>query len=159
MITCMKKEHYYLCAYYVNKHVILQLMRLRDIWGKFQAIGKYNNKQKWFRLSPLESRRHKSLGEWKHVVDICPFFTRETFFWLPVCFTAHQLPCCPWYKSHMNKKHLSKKYGNVKPLLQSNLSKLYPALTLVLWSLCKQCRTRSVGFFRSQLIWVYIVCH
>ena len=25
--------------------------------------------------------------------------------------------------------------------------------------LCKQCRSRSVGFFRSQLIWIYTVCH
>ena len=38
------------------------------------------------------------------------------------------------------------------------------ALTLVLLNpdihcLCKQCRSRSVGFWRSQLIWIYIVCH
>ena len=26
-------------------------------------------------------------------------------------------------------------------------------------SLCKQCRSRSVGFFRSQLIWICTVCH
>ena len=37
-------------------------------------------------------------------------------------------------------------------------------LTLVLLSpdmscLCKQCRSRSVGFFRSQLIWICTVCH
>ena len=25
--------------------------------------------------------------------------------------------------------------------------------------LCKQCRSRSVGFFRSQLIWICFVCH
>ena len=25
--------------------------------------------------------------------------------------------------------------------------------------LCKQCRSRSVGFFRSQLIWICTVCH
>ena len=24
---------------------------------------------------------------------------------------------------------------------------------------CKQCRSRSVGFFRSQLIWICTVCH
>ena len=37
-------------------------------------------------------------------------------------------------------------------------------LTLVLLNpdmpfLCKQCRSRSVGFWRSQLIWIYTVCH
>ena len=25
--------------------------------------------------------------------------------------------------------------------------------------LCKQCRSRSVGFWRSKLIWIYTVCH
>ena len=25
--------------------------------------------------------------------------------------------------------------------------------------LCKQCRSRSVGFWRSQLIWIFTVCH
>ena len=37
-------------------------------------------------------------------------------------------------------------------------------LTLVLLNpdmscLCKQCRSRSVGFWRSQLIWICTVCH
>ena len=37
-------------------------------------------------------------------------------------------------------------------------------LTLVLLNpdipcLCRQCRSRSVGFFRSQLIWICTVCH
>ena len=41
---------------------------------------------------------------------------------------------------------------------------LYIILTLVLLNLdipclCKQCRARSVGFFRSQLIWLCTVCH
>ena len=39
-----------------------------------------------------------------------------------------------------------------------------PGLTLVLLNpdipcLCKQCRARSVGFWRSQLIWICTVCH
>ena len=39
-----------------------------------------------------------------------------------------------------------------------------PGLTLVLLNpdmscLCKQCRSRSVGFFRSQLIWICTICH
>ena len=32
-------------------------------------------------------------------------------------------------------------------------------LNLELPCLCKQCRSRSVGFWRSQLIWICIVCH
>ena len=51
-----------------------------------------------------------------------------------------------------------------------NLSFLFPGspfplhLTLVLLNpdipcLCKQCRSRSVGFWRSQLIWICTVCH
>ena len=46
------------------------------------------------------------------------------------------------------------------------LSKNYfnSILTLVLLNLdipclCKQCRSRSVGFWRSQLIWICTVCH
>ena len=46
---------------------------------------------------------------------------------------------------------------------QANLSPYY-LLTLVLLNpdipwLCKQCRSRSVGFFRSQLILICTVCH
>ena len=42
--------------------------------------------------------------------------------------------------------------------------KLHLYLTLVLLHpdipcLCKQCRSRSVGFWRSQLIWICTVCH
>ena len=41
---------------------------------------------------------------------------------------------------------------------------LVVGLTLVLLNpdipcLCKQCRSRSVGFWRSQLIWICTVCH
>ena len=32
-------------------------------------------------------------------------------------------------------------------------------LNLEMHCLCKQCRSRSVGFFRSQLIWIFTVCH
>ena len=43
-----------------------------------------------------------------------------------------------------------------------NISLIF--LTLVLLNpdipcLCKQCRSRSVGFWRSQLIWICTVCH
>ena len=54
-----------------------------------------------------------------------------------------------------------------KPFLDFNLSAsnaIWILLTLVLLNpnipcLCKQCRSRSVGFFRSQLIWICTVCH
>ena len=32
-------------------------------------------------------------------------------------------------------------------------------LNLDIPCLCKQCRSRSIGFFRSQLIWICTVCH
>ena len=31
--------------------------------------------------------------------------------------------------------------------------------TLIMSCLCKQCRSRSVGFFKIQLIWICTVCH
>ena len=34
-----------------------------------------------------------------------------------------------------------------------------PVLNLDMHCLCKQCRSRSVGFWRSQLIWIYTVFH
>ena len=50
------------------------------------------------------------------------------------------------------------------PVRRRKLEHLVSALTLILLnldmpSLCKQCRSRSAGFFRSQLIWIYTVCH
>ena len=44
------------------------------------------------------------------------------------------------------------------------LTQSFHILTLVLpkldiLCLCKQCRSRSVGFWRSQLIWIRTVCH
>ena len=53
----------------------------------------------------------------------------------------------------------------VQPFIARNLSLSSPCdLTLVrlnpdMSCLCKQCRFRSVGFFRSQLIWICTVCH
>ena len=46
------------------------------------------------------------------------------------------------------KKHLICRYPLTLVLLNSDISCLY-----------KQCRSRSVGFWRSQLIWIYTVCH
>ena len=46
---------------------------------------------------------------------------------------------------------------------QENIRWLQLSLTLVLQNpdipcFCKQCRSRSVGFWRSQLIWIWTVC-
>ena len=50
--------------------------------------------------------------------------------------------------------------------IQSNgsLLRIFLSVTLVLLNpdmscLCKQCTSRSVGFWRSQLIWICTVCH
>ena len=53
---------------------------------------------------------------------------------------------------------------STKNNLLSVLNSSYVILTLALLNpdipcLCKQCRSRSVGFWRSQLIWIYTVCH
>ena len=48
-------------------------------------------------------------------------------------------------------------YGELEIIILELSS--YTPPELVLLNLCKQCRSRSVGFFRSQLIWIYTVCH
>ena len=42
-----------------------------------------------------------------------------------------------------------------QPALQLTLVLLNPDIS----GFCKQCRSRSVGFWRSQLIWIYTVCN
>ena len=63
---------------------------------------------------------------------------------------------------------IGKQTGNNKscrPCKMTEIYKVYEVpLTLVLLNrdmpcLCKQCSSRSVGFFRSQLIWICTVCH
>ena len=47
-------------------------------------------------------------------------------------------------------------------VLQAAVSSCTLALVLLspdIPCLCKQCRSRSVGFWRSQLIWIFTVCH
>ena len=70
-----------------------------------------------------------------------------------------------WFMCFLSMPTKSKQFGLL-------LCKLWPEIhlyyqlnfTLVLLipdmpCLCKQCRSRSVGFFRSQLIWIFTVCH
>ena len=52
----------------------------------------------------------------------------------------------------------------LSPFRSLAMTKIHVVLTLVLLNpdipcLGKQCRSRSVGFFRSQLIWICTVCH
>ena len=48
------------------------------------------------------------------------------------------------------KYRINLKYSDTLTLVLLNLDKS---------CLCKQCRSRSAGFFRSQLIWICTVCH
>ena len=57
---------------------------------------------------------------------------------------------CPFYTYH-----LAESTHSVNPYLTLTLVLLNPDIPC----LCKQCRSRSVGFFRSQLIWICTVCH
>ena len=55
-------------------------------------------------------------------------------------------------------------YLSIKTLCMPTYYVFMEKLTLVLLSpdilyICKQCRSRSVGFWRSQLIWICTVCH
>ena len=69
-------------------------------------------------------------------------------------------------KIHENEVHFcsTKDFLQVKALCIKNLHVIWKILTLVLLKpdmpcLCKQCRSRSVGFSRSQLIWICTVWH
>ena len=72
----------------------------------------------------------------------------------------------------MNRRTDIKKFNSVCKIKLAKICKLSPLyyhielviLTLVLLNpdisyICKQCRSRSVGFWRSQLIWICTVCH
>ena len=61
------------------------------------------------------------------------------------------------------RHHLMRGHKNIK-VYPLTLTGSVSVLTLVLLNvdikcLCKQCRSRSVGFRRSQLIWICTVCH
>ena len=65
-------------------------------------------------------------------------------------------------RKNMKKKNKQKKTNKIAQLFSSCVS--YSMLTLILLNsnmpcLCKQCRSRSVGFWRSQLIWICTACH
>ena len=77
--------------------------------------------------------------------------------------------CRPWSEEAVRRILKYGKCGilNVWPnslFLGSRYVVINESLTLVLLNpdipcLCKQCRARSVGFWRSQLIWICTVCH
>ena len=63
--------------------------------------------------------------------------------------------CCVWWVLSGEKRELFLCFCYVH---------VCTILTLVLLNsdtpcLCKQCRSRSIGFWRSQLIWICTVCH
>ena len=70
--------------------------------------------------------------------------------------------------SHLGVRYLCTGYCSLKDLINSDKTGLdpilLPVLILVLLNpdipcFCKQCRSRSEGFWRSQLIWICTVCH
>ena len=96
------------------------------------------------------SRRHFILKYFSH-------FTQKTGFDIS-CKLSPAETICMTYESLFSGKN------TVKPVLKTTCIKQSPLLTLVLLNpdmpcLDKQCRSRSVGFWRSQLIWIYIICH
>ena len=98
----------------------------------------------------------------------CVFLQAGQLLWYFICFPAHQDPLKRVYS---NRKDLTPFGSKFFPLREDLFSEavvfpwafIFP-LTLVLLNpdipcLCKQCRSRSVGFWRSQLIWLCTVCH
>ena len=76
-------------------------------------------------------------------------------------FTSLNSDCFIWPLCHISstKSMIFKAKSKNK-----NCNTKWLSLTLVLLNpdipfLCKQCRSRSVGFWRSQLIWICTVCH
>ena len=97
--------------------------------------------------------------------------------WAKICHSRHLrwFLTFDWYSAHLNTKttliyDVDRVTGFC--IFQYILvfwcilyqPKVVSCLTLVLLNsdipcLCKQCRSRSVGFWRSQLIWICTVCH
>ena len=61
------------------------------------------------------------------------------------------------YKTKLNVKQVLPKF-KLQKLEHVQLGK-FTHLNLALLNLDRQCRSRSVGFWRSQLIWICTVCH
>ena len=88
------------------------------------------------------------LNLWMEVIHICPDVT----YWLGVlCFTILTNP------SDLEVKVMDLETIYVKSFWLKFLTLVL--LNLDIHCLCKQCRSRSVGFWRSQLIWIYTVWH
>ena len=89
---------------------------------------------------------------------LLPYFTREMTF---VTFCLFSCTPDPFRKGI----HSKRKGKEILFFWRWLFLTVYPIpLTLVLLNpdilcLCKQCRSRSVGFWRSQLIWICTVCH
>ena len=157
-------------VYILTTNKLIKLMMLWTTGPRFWAYTEWWNSVGYFNaLCPLsfQSRyRDKILRfifpEMAHFPKKC---TDNFFFispWKHSCWVTHNI--C--FHGEMRKiivwiflLSASCRFINkCKPHLK-NLN-----LTLVLLNpdipcLCKQCRSRSVGFWRSQLIWICTVCH
>ena len=113
--------------------------------------------------------------------DLCNQQTRISLYCHPVCQGFSFTPLF-WIARRLQKAHAISEgsylnFGfpqNTALSMQLNctlikavcklLESLQMVLTLLLLNpdmscLCKHCRSRSVGFWRSQLIWICTVCH
>ena len=110
------------------------------------VIGSLRVKGIWIWLADLPFLLNLSvflLDHFFHMVD--------KFLWLPVYFTA--------YKALSKKSSTKTKRQENVPMGANSFLLTLVLLNPDLSCLCKQCRSRSVGFWRSQLIWICTVCH
>ena len=113
----------------------------------------------------------------------CHLFTRETTFVASCSLSYNPSPFLKWINSKrkefapmggkskferisfLEKQHRRDCLPRKAVLRELPPLKMYPVhLTLVQLNpdmpcLCKQCRSRSVGFWRNQLICIYTICH
>ena len=111
-----------------------------------------------------------SLGSQSFLLDQTPFRRVQKVY--KIANRKSGKLCQKWQKIYyVYLFHYHEIWQNFKiqttPPLRAALAVLngfFLNLTLVLLNpdipcLCKQCRSRSVGFWRSQLIWICTVCH
>ena len=109
---------------------------------------RYNDKIRYTdNLNSTETLSQEVTVNQKVFRNIIIQYSKHHMFWIFVRIAS--------YKKKRQKRTCSS---------ERKLSMVLRLLTLVLLNpdipcLCQQCRSRSVGFFRSQLIWNCTVCH
>ena len=100
------------------------------------------------------------LNSWKDLFDIWT----DIRYWAKIIFSMTQPYQWLWCQVHVCRHCFSKQERHRDHFLPAALASASAMVTLVLLNpnisrLYKRCRSRSVGFFRSQLIWICTVCH